>query len=314
MQRGLFAQPSIEQQIKDVFYNALINYVFDHGDFTRENLGQKLADGTAAIIRQILESSKKCPGIRLPTGKVIKPEECPDRYKPLFEMLNRLKDQAVNDKALAIVAGKIMALDSFREMNPTQFLLEASGQAAPVINDIRYDETGITPELIRSTFYNEMINQAMLATQEEWLLLSVDDLVDQEGHIYWALPALTILEAIQQSQQCNGIRLLNDKVVNNQNCPQVENFPDLVRNILAVKAKVKSLSEDELRFIKHKVACEKDLPEHLQQLPNQQSLQDIVNVIKGMAIEISRKRVFCQMVGLVVNTCVEILKPASPRM
>ncbi len=160
-----------------------------------------------------------------------------------------------------------------------------------------------------------MVTQAVLATEEKWLLLSVEDLVDQEGHIFWALPALTLLEAIQQSQRSNGIRLLDDKVVNNHNCPQVENFPLLVKTLLELKKNIKPLSEQEMFVIKHKISCERELPADLQAIADKDSIKSIVNAIKGMAIEISRKRVFCQMVDLVVRRVVEILQPeaAAPR-
>lgn len=318
MQR-LFDQPTAEQQIekeiKSVFYNALVNYVFDHGNFTRENLEQKLKEGIAHTMRGILENSKNCSGIRLPSGKVVSAANCPERYKQLFGILTQLKDQRVSDVALGAIAAKIMALPTFAEINPTQYLLELSGQADAQVDNIQYSEDGVTPQLIRTTFYNEMVTQAVLATEEKWLLLSVEDLVDQEGHIFWALPALTLLEAIQQSQRSNGIRLLDDKVVNNNNCPQVENFPLLVKTLLELKKNIKPLTEQEMFVIKHKISCERELPPELQAIAEKDSVKAVINAIKGMAIEISRKRVFCQMVDLVVRRCVEILQPeaAVPR-
>lgn len=318
MQR-LFDQPTMEQEIENeiqtVFYNALVSYVYDHGEFTRDNLTLKLKEGTAHTMRQILLNSKNCSGIRLPTGRVITAANCPKRYEQLFAILTQLKDQTVSNIALGAIAAKIMALPTFAEINPTQYLLELSGQAEAQVDNIPYSEDDVTPALIRTTFYNEMVTQAVLATAENWLLLSVEDLVDQEGHIFWALPALTLLEAIQQSQRCNGIRLLDDKVVNNHNCPQEENFPLLVKTLLTLKSSIKPLSEQEMYVIKHKISCERDLPADLQAIADKDSIKSIVNAIKGMAIEISRKRVFCQMVDLVVRRSVEILQPevAAPR-
>jgi hypothetical protein len=308
----------VEQQIKDVFYNALLNKVLDRGgDITRENIEQKVQQAIIETISDILELSKKSDGVRLPTGKVITLENCPERYQKLFSVLLQLKNQQPTYRALAIIAQQITSLDSFKEINPTNYLLEVYGLATPDIRHINYDENDVTTDLIRNTFYNEMVTQAILATDQKWLLLSVEDLEDQEAIIYWALPALTLLEAIQQSQQSNGIRLLDDKVVNHKNCPQGENFPELVQTLLTVKSKVKSLTPDELHVIKHKIACEKELPDHLNHIASNPDIKNIINTIKGMAIQISQRRVFCEMVGHVVRHCLEILKPeqvASPKI
>src|SRR5947207_793945 len=67
------------------------------------------------------------------------------------------------------------------------------------------DETGITAELIRSTFYNEMPNQTLQAIMNE--LISRQDLEDLENYIFFALSALTIIEAINQSKDFAGILL-----------------------------------------------------------------------------------------------------------
>jgi hypothetical protein len=315
MRGRLFAQPAQvqpipEKAIKVVFYNALFNYVFDRPDVTRDNLPQMLKQGIVTTIRQIITASKDCIGIRLTAGAEVTKENCPERYKQLFAVLLSLKAMKNTDEELAQIADQIMRLDTFQEINPTQFLLEAKGLTEPVAGKIHYDESDVTPELIRTTFYNEMVTQTFLAVQNAWLLRQ--DLEDQEPQVYIALPALTILEALKESRQCEGIRLLNGKELNKNNCPQVENFPDLVNFILAVKKNTAGMSDQQIEAVKQIAACDKDLPEELQSLKTRE-LMESVGIIKNMAIEISRKRVFNEMIGMVLAMCLDAI-PASPAL
>lgn len=315
MRGRLFAQPAQvqpipENAIKKVFYNALSNYVLDQPDVTRDNLPQMLKQGIVHTIQRIIAASKDSIGIRLTAGAEVTKENCPERYKQLFAVLLSLKDKKNTDAELAHIADQIMRLDTFQEINPTQFLLEAKGLTEPVAGKIDYDESDVTPELIRTTFYNEMVTQTFLAVQNTWLLRQ--DLEEQEPQVYIALPALTILEALKESRQCEGIRLLNGKELNKNNCPQVENFPDLVNFILAVKKNTAGMSDQQIEAVKQIAACDKDLPEELQGLKTRE-LMESVGIIKNMAIEISRKRVFNEMIGMVLTMCLDAI-PASPAL
>lgn len=310
-----FAEPRAQKQIPEkaiklVFYNALVNYVYDQPDFSRDNLQQKIKEGIAATIKHIIEASKDCAGIRLTAGAEVTPKNCPDRYKLLFTVLLSLKNKKNTEAELTHIAEQIMALDSFQEINPTQFLLEAMGEADAAQTKIHYDESGVTPELIRATFYNEMVTQTFLAVQNAWLLRQ--DLIDQDPQVYIALPALTILEAVKQSRQCDGIRLLNGKELNKNNCPQTENFPELVAFILAVKKSTEGMSDQDIEAVKQIAACDKELPDDLQRLKTR-SLMESVGIIKNMSIEISRKKVFNEMIVRVLEMCLSAL-PASPTM
>ena len=303
MQRDDDQPNAREKLIKTVFYNGLINYIIGEGDFhfTRESLPEQLQSGIAYIISAILANSQDCNGLRPPElNMVITQALCPNKYLPLFGMLMKLKSQSPSPQQLSEVARQIMAFPSFNELNPTQYLLEMAGLEEPALHAIHYDEANITPALIRETFYNEMVTQAFLAIEHEWLSLS--DLENEEPKIYLALPSLTILEAIQQSQQCDGIRLLNGKALNSRNCPQTENFPELIDLLLRVKATIMRLSDNELQVVKHILSCDKDLPVNIAHLKTPE-LMKTVGVINNMAIEISRRRVFHETIQSVLTVC-----------
>lgn len=306
----LFNNQNIEQQIKDTFYNSLADFVLTLGNVTRETLPQALLRGIHHTIQAIIRASKSCEGIRLPAGPVVTNANCPVKYKPLFDVLLQLKqDENLSDEKIGAITAKIMQLETFRELNPTQFLLEALGLASPVQRNVQYDEADVTPQLIRDTFYNEMAVQTLLAVQNNWL--TVEDLEDEEPQVYMALPSLTILEAIRQSQQCDGVRLLDGKVVNARNCPNVENFPVLVQLILSVKGKIAAMTDEQLHVVKQIVSCDNELPEELQKLKTPELMASVA-IIKDMAIEISKRRVFHNMISSVLKMCLDTLKPAAP--
>jgi len=314
-QARMFAQPDLETRIKEYFYNRLVDYVLNQGEYNAENLDQKIRDGIMHIIRACIHASRQQLDSILPDSEGatvvrITHANCPDRYHPLHSALGRLKMQPeITAADLLPLCALISQLDTFRELNPAHALLSMAGliEQQPVAR--HYNESNVTPDLIRKSFYNEMLMQALLAVDKGWI--SRQDLVEEEPKIYMSLPALTIIEAIQQSQHCaNGIRLLDDKAVTLHSCPQEENFPMLVQAILAAKNKISAMSENQLMAVKHLLASERELPEELADLKTSE-LMATVGVINNMSIEISRSRVFHQMIGTVMENLLEMI-PEQP--
>lgn len=303
-------QSKLEQAIKDTFYNALVDFVLQFEGITQEQIPLALQAGIKNTILTILETSKPYPGIRLPIGITITTENCPSKYKSFFDALLFLKFNAPIDEArLDEMSNRIIQLESFQDLNPTEFILEAMGFAAPKLRNVQYDEEDITPDLIRRTFYNEMVPQILLAVENDWL--TTDTLEDEDSKIYFALPALTILEAVMQSKQCNGIRLLNGKVVNNENCPETENFPVLVQLILSIKPRFDKITDQQHLVIKHLVCTDKELPDELVPLKKPE-LMELVTSVNNMAYQISQRRIFHTMVVSVIDMCLNSLKQESP--
>jgi hypothetical protein len=301
--------PNLEQHIKDTFYNSIVDFVLNLNDVTRENLPQLLQNAIRHTIQTILNVSKSYNGIRLPVGLMVTMDNCPEKYQPLFALLLSLKSGGVqNAEQIDALITQVMQLDSFQELNPSQFLLEAKGLTSPIHHQVQYEEKGITPDLIRDTFYNEMVTQTLLAIDNQWL--TPQELLEEDPRVYFVLPALTLFEAIQQSQRCEGIRLLENKVINAHNCPQVESFPLLMKLLLTVKVKIAAMSEQQLLVVKHLVSCDKDLPEHLQAIKTPKIMASVA-IIKDMAIEITRGKVFHKMIGLVLKMCLDTLPPVS---
>ncbi len=311
----LFVAPNLEALIKEYFYNTLVGFVLEQGDYTPDNLDQKLIQGIVVIIRDIFEQSKECSGVRLPSGVTITVANCPAKYKKLFDLLISLKERGEPSlDQLTHIVQQITKFESFQDLNPTQNLLEMAGYVQPVLTHVQYDTTNITAELIRDSFYNEMVTQGFYAVENGWL--TADDIDDKASQIYIVLPALTILEAILQSVSCDGVRLLKDKVLTNENCPDVDALRAFTAAILAIKLdireKCKQLTSDQIGVVRHMLASEVPMPAALAAYKTPQVVE-IVGRIKGMAIEVSRQPFFHAMSEKVIACCSESLCQAPAR-
>lgn len=294
---------SVEQQIQQFFYNVLANHLLDNNNVTPQNIKQELIKSIVMVIQQLIELSKNSQGLQLPS-MLITANNCPTQYKPFFDVLMQAKKRLLTEQELITVAHGITQLPSFKEIDPTQFVLEAKGQIDSSIQHIQYNQENITPTLIRDTFYNEMVAQALNAVEKR--LFSEEDILSQETYVFFGLPALTLLEAIQQSKHCDGIRLLNDKMLTLQNCPNSEKFPEFTEALLSIKKQVGTLSADQLETMKYVLTEQENIPENLAQLKTKEFMETTA-IINNIAIEISRQEFFHHIINDVLKTCCETL-------
>lgn len=308
------------EKIRCTFYNDLAEYTINEPDLTLDNIDEKINEQIQKTIINILDLSKQYEqGICLPDGTKINERNCPTKYLPFLKSLLNLKNGyqklpreevkffniihsnlGENIKALA---AKINSMDAFKETitNVKQFILEAKGLANSTTPQRELDTTGITPKLIRETFYNEMVTQTLKAIDEK--LLSVDDLESREAHVYLALQALTLIESIMQSREYPGIRLLEDKLLTTENCPRIENFHLLFDPIFAIKENMQAISDNELQVLKRRCMCDdNELPDELMQYLTQNVKQCSI-VINRIASEISQRKVFKEMIDSVIEFC-----------
>lgn len=311
MQMRMFPQAGFEERIREYFYNQLVNYVLERGEYTQQNLEQKIRDGIIHIIRSAIDASTNKEATILPDDEGhtvirITDSNCPDKYRTLHTALSILKRKAeVTHHDLLQLTDQISRLDSFKEINPARALLAMAGHFQDQPQERTYAESDVSAATIRVSFYNEMLMQGLLACEKQWI--NREDLVDQDPQIYFSLPSLTIIEAIQQSQHCtNGIRLLNNSAVNMNNCPPEDNFPVLVKAILMAKEKIKAMTENQLMAVKHTLATDDELPDDLKELQTPE-LMATVAIIKNMSIEISRSQFFRNMIGEIIGQLLEMI-------
>jgi hypothetical protein len=312
--------PLIEE-IKQTFYQDLINLTFDCPDLTIDNIDFKMLEQIKMTILNIIQlQNPRSAAITLPRGQTITDKNCPVMYIPFFSALLALKDkyfsQGNSYESVAAdiqrLASAIKQMESFKATFPTarQFILEASGLVDVPHQQAALDTTGVTTQLIRDTFYNEMVNQTFSAVAMH--SISYDDLEDREPFLYLALPALTLIEAINQSRDCDGIRLLNDKILTVSNCPKEESFPDLFVPIFSIAKKMQAMSAQEIEVLKLKCMF-KDviIPDELKPYLDSAAVVQFAPVINEIASQISRRGVFKSTVAKVIVFCLGDLKQAQ---
>lgn len=245
-------------KIRDYFYNSLAMKAFANDTITIDNIHQQLKYHIEQLINESLEASRNLDDqqIQISNDVIVNHLNCPWIYMNFYNEIFRISEQIkfiemtkkINIATYSIINQQVQNLvntfinsNVFQDMMPEliNFILEAKGLVthdldfkdfnSELINDLE----PISPELIRDTFYNEMVNQCLNAMDNN--LLSRNDLEGQESFIYFALSGLTLFEAICHSKNCSGIELLERKVVNMENCPQEEHFPMLVGAIIKCK-------------------------------------------------------------------------------
>lgn len=295
MQR-MFDPSLIEKKIQEYFYNALVSNALN-STLSKNNIDSVIEHAIIALIRDILNKSAQFDGIILPNMNnfLINASNCPVHYQPLFAQLNVLKTHPPSMQELQNIAVNIRNLESFKKIDPTQFLLETLGI--------------VTPKMIRESFYNEMISQTLISINQHWMNYQM--LIDQDPLLYLVLPAITILAAIDQSKNVKGIRLMNGQVVDKDNCPAHENFPQFIAAVLSIKDQVHSMSIDERKVMLCSIFT-KDIPNDLKKRIPPKVMDDLMKKIasiNSMAIDISREKVFKEMMEQTIDFCLESLKP-----
>lgn len=308
-----------KENLREVFYNGILEQLPVLKDLNIDNIDEKLKLQIQNIIIKIIKLSLtlNIEGfIKLPDGRIITSDNCPEDYLVFFmasnNIISNLHDLGFDKKikinelpeevvsSIEKLATGLMATDAFQAMLPNlrAFALEAH-------------ESGIPKELIRKTFYDGMKQVILTAVADEFL--TVEELEAQETYLYLGIPAFTLLEAIIQSKDCFGIKLLDGRVVTIENCPREENFPLLVDRIMLGKAMMESLygerltiPAEELMAIKHLcLSKDTEMPKELE--PYRTKAMGCVTIIIEMATDISQSKVFHEIMPTVVEACLEEL-------
>jgi hypothetical protein len=280
----------MEKLIKTEFYNAVASNVFE-SDYSRENLNEKLRGGIELYIHSLLARSNDIPGVKLHAGMVVTLMNCPENYKALFGALINLKN---NPSRIQEVISGVMALKAFEDINPTNYLLTLKGY--------------ITTEQIRDTFYSAMFEQTLLAVEGGWV--PKGDIEDEESDIYLSLPGLTLLSALLNPRNANGIVLIDGNIVTDKNCPLTEDFPLLVASLLALKNRVSMFTPEQVSVVKYGLTRHAELPAELI-AHNTAECKDLISKITGMSIQISQRKAFQNMGQEVLDVYLGREKPCN---
>jgi hypothetical protein len=334
MLRDNGANPLIEQ-IQNVFYQDLVSLLIDTPGLDAQSLDYLITTQIHATIMAIVSTQYSHQDmIVLPTGTKVTEANCPNSYigffrgilalRRMYQMMSDEERKNVLDHLLSgyfegefasgihVLATKVMQLDTFRAMIPgvKTFILEAAGlvDTAPVQRD---DEVGVTADLIRESFYNEIVTQMFSAIEHQWI--EKDEIEDQDAFLFLAMPALTLIESITLSSGYKGIRLLNDKVLTEQNCPQHDSFPELFVPILKIAPRIQELNDQQLVLLKMLCLAKPiNIPGPILALKTT-AITNLAAVINEVASQISRRGFFKQHIQQAIALCLESFRAAAPK-
>lgn len=292
----------LSNQIKNSFYLALTEFLFGEQEgFSINTIDEKVDSGLQTCIHYLLDVSQtEKQGIRLFDHTLITLANCPSKYLPFLQAALKLKHLSLEHREIPVrqLALQIKSVDSFKQMieQVKIFSLNAMGQL---------DFNGITPLVIRDTFYSEMENQSKRAIEKGWI--SYEALENQEPYLYFAMPALALIEALYRSKNCPGIILLHYKVLTADNCPNEGNFKALFTPLFKEKEELVEMSELELEIIQQLCIQNEELAPalHLLDETTQKHATTLASSISSIAIEISKTPVFRQTIQTIIDACSE---------
>jgi hypothetical protein len=317
------------QQLRAFFYNSLADLAVSDEKINPGNIEEKLKMQIEQIIINSLQSSRKLDNeqIQITEGLIITATNCPMIYMDFFLSLKEInvhiKFMELGEKYnlkdsffghdIENLAIKLMLSQTFKEILPqlTNFILEAKGVT---LVQKKLDETGISNKLIRETFYNEMVNQTIVAISNNFI--SREDLENEEAFIYFALSGLTIFEAIYYSRNCSGIELLGGKVVTLINCPESEDhIPVLVKAILQGKKLLQTcygqnmdIPDNDIKAIT--LLCISNNIERPPEIIITEKAAKCAAIINSMSSQISQSQLFKTLIPEVINFCLECSEQA----
>ncbi|MEC7840285.1 MAG: hypothetical protein VX777_09635 [Chlamydiota bacterium] len=219
-----------------------------------------------------------------------------DNEEKYFTKINNLRDHFYHLGTIAL------SLPDFNQLFD-QLLNFSSGKEDVNIDRKPSEPTeamlsGVTIDLIRTTFYNHMAKFQSIQG-----IIPKEDLLDGESYIFLALPAFAFIEVLRKSKNMNGgICLAENKVLTLDNCP--EKFEDFAKNILGLKKTFQALSKKEIKALKYSVISEEEIPmpEHL--IPYKTNeVKSIASHILQSSIEISQDLHFKGTIQNVIDFC-----------
>jgi len=315
----------MEERIRETFYNAMFDMANTAEWITYDKLrmNQKACKGLIILTMvHVITLSKNYPKkIVMFDDSYLTTENCPDEFKELFDALVQLKliiDNCSSDDIVNVTTLCLNKLDithtPYNNFNSniniiSQKLLEFANtiydkqifhvileRIAELFQSMKTHT--ISEKLIRDTFYNMMVNEAL----EESSCITKDDLEMTEAFIFLDLTSFTTIAACVLSKSVNGIVLMDKSVVDMNNCP--ENYKELVKIILQVKPLVSQLNQNQINSLKR--ICSSNPNINADNSTKSSLLTMIAANINQISTKVSQRKTFKDIIMEVISFCIEI--------
>ena len=314
----------MEERIRETFYNAMFDMAnsAEWITYNKLKLNQKACKGLIILTMiNVITLSKNYPDKIVMFDKShLTTQNCPDEFKDLFGALVQLKkilDTCSNNDIVNITAICLNKLDIVHTNNTFNTTINAVAQKLLEFANEIYNKqifhvileriaelfqsmktNTVSEKLIRDTFYNMMVNEALEMTS----FITKDDLEMVEAFIFLDLTAFTTISACVISKNTNGIVLMDKSTVDMNNCP--ENYKDLVKIILQVKPLVSQLNHNQISSLKR--ICSSNPNINDDNTVKSSLLTMIASNINQISTKVSQRKTFKDIIMEVINFCIEI--------
>jgi len=289
-----------EEEIRDTFYNVLMEVALNDNNLTVASLHNKEIINSL-IMKVLTFICKTHDDIKTYKNNIITNNNVPPIYSNLFVGLQELKlmfaSNNINDaqNLMKHIIGQIQQQGTFDPLIKQfiKFYTECHSETKINVN--------VDVNTIRDTFYNLMVEQVLTDN-----LIDKEDLESIEPYIFFALSSLVIVASIGYANDTTGIRLYNGAIVNENNCPN--EFKSLFVTLIKLKKQFidMKLNDDQIRLIKICSLQKNDLnmPTHLIKYKNNDIMR-LVSVIVAIATDISKIPHFKSIIIKVIEFCVD---------
>lgn len=315
----------MEDSIRSTFYNIMFNIVPEYGWIKYDELQQNSAMKKGLIILTVLEvinQSKNLQNkIKLINGNHVDITNCPEQYKQMFMMLLLLKNflSTINDNnfiTLKLTCIEKLGISNngygkYIESNVntgSDKLIELANQVYElelfhtIINKLitlygSMYTNKISENIIRDSFYNAMVNEALEAK------FNKESLEASDPFIFFDLSAFTLIECCRISKNYNGIKLMDGSTLTIDVCP--DTYIELVHAVLQIKNNIANMPDKYINRLKK--ICSTN-PDNI--CPEKYKTEDMVKiatVINSVATKVSQRNTFKNIINNVIQYCLEIL-------
>lgn len=315
---------NMKERIRETFYNIMYDIALDSNWVTYEKLhtNSKTCKGLIILtIIEILNISKNFPNeIILFDSTHLTSINCPSEFKELFGSLIQLKKVtdvcSESDSILIkiscmhklnitltteiftnyILASSQRLMDFANVIYEKQIFHEILAKIADLFQSVKTNT--ISEKLIRDTFYNMMVNEA-LETSE---YVSKSDLENAEAFIFLDLSAFTIITECNISKNINGLGLMDGSILNIHNCP--DTYKEFAEILLKIKPMVCNLNQSQITALKKICSSNPSI-----NCPDKEKTAILTNVaanVTQIATKVSQRSTFKDIIVNVINFCIEI--------
>ena len=316
----------MEERIRETFYNAMFNMASSAEWITYDKLrmNQKVCKGLIILtMMNIISLSKEYPTkIVLFDQSYLSMQNCPNEFKELLTALIQLKtilDVRPDSDLISITTFCLNKLEITHTNNIFNNNVQIIAQKLLEFSNIIYEKQifkvileriaelfqsmktkTVSEKLIRDTFYNMMVNEALEMTECGYM--TKDDLEMNEAFIFLDLTSFTTIAACILSKNMDGIILLDRSVLNANNCPV--NYKELITIILQLKPLVSQLNQNQIKILKS--ICSSNPYLASDNGTKSSLLTMIASNINQISTKVSQRKTFKDIIMDVINFSIEI--------